>query len=75
MSDLNIYHFYLRIKVIRDRLRRTLRLSQTAYLRKVFQDFDIEYYNDKITTPIEISSRLIPAEPGYKADLKFRKQY
>ena len=35
MSDLGVYHFYLRIEVIRDRPRRTLRLSQTVYLRKV----------------------------------------
>jgi len=35
MSDLSICYFYLRIEVIRDRLRRTLRLSQTVYLRKV----------------------------------------
>jgi hypothetical protein len=75
MSDLGACHFYLRIEVICDRSRRTLRLSQAAYLRKVLQDFGIEYYNDKIKTPIETSSRLMPAEPGYEADPKFRKQY
>jgi len=75
MSDLSPCHFYLRIEVIRDRPRRTLRLSQTAYLRKVLQDFDIKHCNDKIKTPMETSSRLMPTEPGYKADPKFRKQY
>jgi hypothetical protein len=35
MLDLGACHFYLGIEVIRDRPRRTLRLSQTAYLRKV----------------------------------------
>jgi hypothetical protein len=75
MSDLGAYYFYLRIEVIRDRPRRTLRLSQTAYLYKVLQDFVIEHCNNKITTPIETSSRLMPTNLGYKADPKFRKQY
>ena len=71
MSNLGACHFYLRIEVIRDRPRRTLRLSQTAYLHKILQDFSMEHYNNKITTPIKTSSRLMPAKPGYKADLKF----
>jgi hypothetical protein len=75
MSDLGACHFYLGMEVIRDRPRRTLRLSQTAYLRKVLQDFGMEHCNDKITTPMETSSRLMPADPGYEADPKFRKQY
>jgi hypothetical protein len=75
MSDLGACHFYLGMEVIRDRPRRTLRLSQTAYLRKVLQDFGMEHCNDKITTPMETSSRLMPADPGQEADPKFRKQY
>jgi hypothetical protein len=75
MSDLGAYHFYLGIEVIRDHPRRTLRLSQTAYLYKLLQDFGIEYYNNKITTPIETSSRLMPADSNYVADPAFRKQY
>jgi hypothetical protein len=74
MSDLGACHFYLGMEVIRDRPRCTLRLSQTAYLRKVLQDFGMEHCN-KVTTPMETSSRLMPAEPGYEADSKFRKQY
>ena len=35
MTDLGACHFYLNIEVIRDRPRRTLRLSQTAYIQKV----------------------------------------
>jgi Reverse transcriptase (RNA-dependent DNA polymerase) len=75
MSDLGACHFYLGMEVIRDRPRRTLRLSQTAYLRKILQDFGMEHCNDKITTPMETSSRLMPAEPGYEADSKFRRNY
>jgi Reverse transcriptase (RNA-dependent DNA polymerase) len=74
MSDLGACHFYLGMEVTRDRPRRTLRLSQTAYLRKILQDFGMEHCN-KVTTPMETSSRLMPAEPGYEADSKFRKQY
>jgi hypothetical protein len=75
MSDLGACHFYLGMEVIRDRPRRTLRLSQTAYLRKVLQDFGMEHCNDKITTPMETSSRLMPADPGYEADPKLRRNY
>jgi hypothetical protein len=35
----------------------------------------MEHCNDKITTPMETSSRLMPADPSYEADPKFRKQY
>jgi hypothetical protein len=71
MSNLGTCHFYLGIEVIHDRPRRTLRLSQTAYLSKVLQDFGIEHYNNKITSLIETSSRLMPANPSYMADPAF----
>ena len=35
MTDLGACHFYFGIEVIRDRPRRVLRLSQTAYIEKV----------------------------------------
>jgi Reverse transcriptase (RNA-dependent DNA polymerase) len=74
ISNLGACHFYLGMEVIRDRPRRTLRLSQTAYLRKVLQDFGMEHCSG-VTTPMETSSRLMPAGPDYKADPAFRKQY
>jgi hypothetical protein len=72
--DLGACYFYLGIEVIRDRPRRTLRLSQEAYFRKILLDHDIENYYS-IKTLIETSSRLIPAEPSYKTNPVFRKIY
>jgi len=74
MSDLGACHFYLGMEVIRDRPRRTLRLSQEAYLRKALEDYNMGNYN-KTQTPIETSSRLIPAESGYNADPLLRRAY
>jgi hypothetical protein len=74
MSDLGACHFYLGMEVIRDRPRRTLRLSQEAYLRKALEDHNMGNCN-KTQTPMETSSRLIPAEPGYNADPLLRRAY
>jgi Reverse transcriptase (RNA-dependent DNA polymerase) len=75
MSDLGACHFYLGMEVVRNRPHRTLKLSQTAYLEKVLRDFNMANCNNKVTTPMETSSRLMPAEPGYQADPVFRKNY
>jgi hypothetical protein len=72
--DLGACYFYLGIEVICDRPCKTLRLSQEAYFRKVLLDHGIENYYS-VKTPIETSSRLIPAEPSYKTDPVFRKAY
>jgi hypothetical protein len=74
MSDLGACHFYLGMEVIRDRPRRTLRLSQEAYLRKVLEDYDMANCST-VKTPMETSSRLVPAERGYQADPAFRRSY
>lgn len=74
MSDLGPCHFYLGMEVIRDRPRRTLRLSQEAYLYKVLQDFDMLESNP-VATPMETSINLLPADPEYQASPKFRRQY
>jgi hypothetical protein len=74
ISDLGTCYFYLGIEVIYDRSYRTLWLSQETYFHKILSDHGIEnYYN--IKTPIKTSSRLIPAEPGYKTNPAFRKTY
>jgi hypothetical protein len=72
--DLGACYFYLGIEIICDRPYKTLRLSQETYFRKILLDHNMEnYYN--IKTLIETSSRLIPAEPGYKTDPVFHKAY
>jgi hypothetical protein len=74
ISDLGVCYFYLSIEIICDHPYRILRFSQETYLRKMLSDHTMEnYYNVK--TPIETSSWLIPAEPGYKTVLVFRQVY
>ena len=74
MTDLGPCHFYLGMEVIRDRPRRTLRLSQEAYLRKVLEDNQMADCAT-VTTPMETSVKLIPAEEGYQSPADFRRQY
>ena len=74
MSDLGACHFYLGMEVIRDRPRRTLRLSQKAYIEKVLQDHGFGSYKP-VTTPMETSSRLVPADQNHQADQTLRRKY
>jgi len=74
MSDLGPCHFYLGMEVIRDRPRRTLRLSQEAYLRKVLEDNQMATCAP-VATPMEATTRLLPADSGYHADPSFRRAY
>jgi hypothetical protein len=74
MSDLGTYYFYLGMKVTRDRPRRILQLSQEAYLQKVLRDHSIENCQP-VKTPMDTHCRLMPAEPGYKADPAFKRAY
>jgi hypothetical protein len=77
MSDLGAYHFYLRIEVIRDRPRRTLRLSQKAYIEKVLQDHGFGSYQNHQADQIfrrkyqSIVGSLIYAMLGTRPDLTF----
>ena len=59
--DLRACHFYLGIEVIRDCPRRILWLSQKAYIEKVLQDHGFGSCKP-VSTPIETSSRLVPAD-------------
>jgi hypothetical protein len=74
MINLSACYFYLGIKIIRDRPRRTLYLSQEAYLYKVLKDYYIGDYV-KVSTLIETSSRLVFIEPSYQAEPSFRREY
>jgi hypothetical protein len=75
MSDLGPCHYYLGMEVIRDRPRRSLRLSQEAYLRKVLEDNDMSNCSTTVATPMETSVRLMPAADGYVAPAILRRQY
>jgi hypothetical protein len=72
--DLGTCYFYLSIEIIRDRPYKTLRFSQETYLYKILSDHGMENYYS-IKTPIETSSRFMPAEPSYETDPAFYKAY
>jgi hypothetical protein len=74
MTDLGPCHYYLGMEVIRDRLRRTLQLSQTAYLNKVLDDFGMQDCAS-VKTPMETSLRLMPAGTEYQAEASLRRAY
>ena len=42
MSDMRLISYYLRLKVERDRFKRTIKLSQFAYIEKIVDKFDFE---------------------------------
>jgi hypothetical protein len=74
MTDLGACRFYLGMEVIRDRPRRTLRLSQEAYLRRVLEDFGMLQANP-VATPMETSVHLVSTEDGYHVESSLVKTY
>jgi hypothetical protein len=75
ISDLGLVNFYLGITVTRDRINRTLRLSQQAYLAKVLRDFGIEDYKAAVTLIDANRSNLVPAPKDYVASQSEIKDY
>ena len=75
MSDLGLVNFYLGMTVTRDRINRTLRLGQQAYLTKVLRDFGIEDYNLAVTLIDLNRSNLVPIPKDYTASQDEIKEY
>ena len=75
MSDLGLVNFYLGMTVTRDRINRTLRLGQQAYLTKVLRDFGMEDYNPAVTPMDSNGSNLVPAPKDYTASQDEIKEY
>ena len=75
MSDLGLVNFYLGMTVTQDRINRTLRLGQQAYLTKVLRDFGIEDYNLAVTLMDSNRSNLVPAPKDYTASQDEIKEY
>ena len=74
MSDLGPCSYYLGMTVTRDRANRTLRLGQATYVERFLRQHGM-WDTKPMSTPIETSSRLTPAEPDYLAPADFKKQY
>jgi hypothetical protein len=75
MSDLGLVNFYLGMTVTRDRINRTLRLGQQAYLTKVLRDFGMEDCNPAVTPMDSNGSNLVPAPKDYTASQDEIKEY
>ena len=74
MTDLGPIAHYLGMRLDRDRPQRILWLSQQAYLEKILKDHD--FLDSKpVQTPMEASTKLEAAPPGYIAKTDFKHTY
>ena len=74
MTDLGPCSYYLGMTVNRDRQNRIIRLGQEAYIERFLKQHGMWDCNS-IATPMETSSKLMPAEDGYEAPAEYRKKY
>lgn len=66
MTDLSPCSYYLSMAVTQDQQNRTIRLSQTAYIKKVLRDCGMAD-SKPMSTPMDIHCCLQKAEDNYKA--------
>ncbi len=50
ITDLGPYSYYLGIEIVRDRLNRTVRITQTTYLKKILSRFRIAFCVSALTS-------------------------
>lgn len=72
--DIGQISFYLGLKVERDRQRRTIKLSQPAYIEKVLQKFHF-YQANSCTTPMVEAAELTPCPDKTEASQANREKY
>ena len=53
MEDLGTATYFLGIRIVRDRKRRTISICQDAYIRKILERFGIENYKH-VDTPMAL---------------------
>lgn len=63
MIDLGPISFYLGLKVERDREKRTIKLSQPAYIDKILSKFHLDQASPA-NTPMKESAVLLPHTEG-----------
>ena len=74
MTDLGPYVYYLGMTVTRDRAKRTIRLGQAGYVERVLRDHGM-WEAKPVSTPMETSTKLAPAEDRYQATPKEKLRY
>jgi len=70
MKDLGPVSYYLGVYIQRDRSQRTLSLSQTAYMDKVLNDFQMTDVTP-VDTPMATDCKLRKAQDGYESPPEF----
>lgn len=63
MKDLGEAKWFLKMEIIRDRLRKTLRLDHSSYVRDLLQKYGYESVTP-LSTPFDNYSHLMKAKPG-----------
>ena len=74
MTDLGACAYYLGMTLTRDRTNRIIRLGQAAYVERILREHGM-WDAKSVSTPIETSAKLVPAEDGYQAEQKFKTRY
>ena len=74
MTDLGPCAYYLGMTVTRDRANRIIRLGQAVYVERVLRENGM-WDAKPVSTPMETSVKLVPAEEDYQAASKFRTRY
>ena len=74
MTDLGPCAYYLGMTVTRDRANRIIRLGQAAYVERVLREHGM-WEAKPVSTPMETSAKLVPAEDGFQAEQKQKTRY
>ena len=74
MTDMGACSYYLGMTVFRDRANRTLRLGQSAHIERFLRHHGM-WESKPQSTPMETTSRPLPAEEGYVASTDLRQTY
>lgn len=75
MEDLGPCSYYLGMKITRDRLNRTLKLSQKGYIERFLKEFGMWECNTKHDTPMETSAKYMVPETEDIATPEQKKWY
>ena len=74
ITDLGPVTYYLGLEVIRNRLNKTIKLSQKTYLQKTIRDLNMHSLNSSLTL-IDPNLTLEPLPVGYEAADIYKQRY
>ena len=74
MKNMNSYNYWLKLKIIRDRVRKILQLNQTNYLQQILKKFNMWKLKQQATL-INIFIKLKKVFDNYQIFRKLKHQY